>query len=44
MKIKDIIFVILVAYTFTLIDFDREVVKGLITGGVITYYLMRRFA
>lgn len=43
MKIRDIIFLILIIYIITLISWDKEAVKAIVTGIVATYYVMRRF-
>lgn len=42
MKIKDIVFIALVIYILTLINWDKETIKAIITGIVVTYLVMRR--
>lgn len=42
MKIKDILFIILAIYVLSVIEFDKNAFKALITGAVITYCVMRR--
>ena len=42
-SMTDILVVGCLAMAFTLIDVDKEVVKGTITGAVLGAYVMRKF-
>lgn len=41
-RLPDIIAVLCFVFALTCIDFDKNAIKALITGGVITWWLMKR--